>query len=142
MQSFGTSVFIHTHVYEASEVVGPCVYLWTCIYIFVCVREEQTGWKHTKMLISDHFMGSRYNVFGEGNGNPPQCSCLENPRDGGAWWAALSGVAQSQTRLKQLSSSSSSSSRYNAWVVFSLLYFDVFFKNSYKLLLLLRKKSL
>ena len=42
---------------------------------------------------------------GEGNGNPLQCSCLENPRDGGAWWAAVSGVAQSQTRLKQLSSS-------------------------------------
>ena len=43
---------------------------------------------------------------GEGNGNPLQCSCLENPRDEGAWWAAVYGVAQSQTRLKQLSSSS------------------------------------
>ena len=42
---------------------------------------------------------------GEGNGNPLQCSCLENPRDGGAWWAAVYGVAQSQTRLKRLSSS-------------------------------------
>ena len=46
--------------------------------------------------------------IGEGNGNPLQCSCLENPRDGGAWWAAVYGVAQSQTRLKRLSSSSSS----------------------------------
>ena len=46
--------------------------------------------------------------FGEGNGNPVQCSCLENPRDGGAWWAAVSGVAQSRTRLKRLSSTSSS----------------------------------
>ena len=46
---------------------------------------------------------------GEGNGNPLQCSCLENPRDGGAWWAALYGVAQSRTRLKRLSSSSSKS---------------------------------
>ena len=45
---------------------------------------------------------------GEGNGNPLQCSCLENPRDGEAWWAAISGVAQSRTRLKRLSSSSSS----------------------------------
>ena len=45
--------------------------------------------------------------IGEGNGNPLQCSCLENPRDGGAWWAAVYGVAQSQTRLKQLSSSKS-----------------------------------
>ena len=45
--------------------------------------------------------------IGEGNGNPLQCSCLENPRDGGAWWAAVSEVAQSWTRLKRLSSSSS-----------------------------------
>ena len=48
--------------------------------------------------------------IGEGNGNPLQCSCLENPRDGRAWWAAISGVAQSRTWLKRLSSSSSSSS--------------------------------
>ena len=46
--------------------------------------------------------------IGEGNGNPLQCSCLENPRDGGAWWAAVYGVAQGLTRLKRLSSSSSS----------------------------------
>ena len=45
---------------------------------------------------------------GEGNGTPLQCSCPESPMDGGAWWAAIYGVAQSQTRLKQLSSSSSS----------------------------------
>ena len=45
--------------------------------------------------------------IGEGNGNPLQCSCLENPRDGGAWWAAVYGAAQSRTRLKRLSSSSS-----------------------------------
>ena len=46
--------------------------------------------------------------IGEGNGSPLQCSCLENPRDRGAWWAAVYGVAQSQTRLKRLNSSSSS----------------------------------
>ena len=46
--------------------------------------------------------------IGEGNSNPLQCSCLENPRDRGAWWAAVYGVAQSQTRLKRLTSSSSS----------------------------------
>ena len=51
-----------------------------------------------------HFSLSR---IGEGNGNPLQCSCLENPRDGGPWWAAIYEVVQSQTRLKQLSSSSS-----------------------------------
>ena len=46
--------------------------------------------------------------IGEGHGNLLQCSCLENPRDGGAWWAAVYGVVQSQTWLKRLSSSSSS----------------------------------
>ena len=51
-----------------------------------------------------HFSLSR---IGEGNGNPLQCSCLENPRDWGAWWAAVYGVAQSRTRLKRLSCSSS-----------------------------------
>ena len=49
-----------------------------------------------------------FSCIGEGNGNPIQCSCLENPRDGEAWWAAVYGVAQSRTRLKRLSSSSSS----------------------------------
>ena len=51
-----------------------------------------------------HFHSS-LSCIGEGNGNPLQCSCLENPRDGGAWWAAGYGVAQSRTRLKRLSSS-------------------------------------
>ena len=50
-----------------------------------------------------HFIFS-LSCIGEGNGNPLQCSCLENPRDWGAWWAAIYGVAQSWTRLKQLSS--------------------------------------
>ena len=45
--------------------------------------------------------------IGGGHGNPLQCSCLENPRDGGAWWAAVYGVTQSRTRLKRLSSNSS-----------------------------------
>ena len=51
--------------------------------------------------------------IGEGDGNPLQCSCLENPRDGGAWWAAFYGVTQSRTRLKWLSSSSSLASILN-----------------------------
>ena len=63
----------------------------------------------TFMLTSErlHFHFS-LSCTGEGNGNPLQCSCLENPREGGAWWAAVYGVAQSWTRLKRLSSSSSS----------------------------------
>ena len=64
------------------------------------------GCKESDMTERLHFHFS-LSCIGAGNGNPLQCSCLENPRDGGAWWAAVYGVAQSQTRLKQLSSSSS-----------------------------------
>ena len=64
-------------------------------------REESdtTEWLHFHFSLS---------CIGEGNGNPFQGPCLENPRDGRAWWAAVYGVAQSRTRLKRLSSSSSS----------------------------------
>ena len=64
-------------------------------------REESD----TTEQIHFHFSLS---CIGEGNGNPLQCSCLENPRNGGAWWAAISVVTQSRTWLKRLSSSSSS----------------------------------
>ena len=65
-------------------------------------------WGHEESDMTErlHFHFS-LSCIGERNGNPLQCSCLENPRDGGAWWAAVSGVAQSWTWLKQLSSSSS-----------------------------------
>ena len=53
----------------------------------------------------------------EGNGNPLQCSCLENPRDGGAWWAAIYGVAQSQTQLKRLGGSRSSMFSFIGWAL-------------------------
>ena len=68
-------------------------------------------WNRKKLDMTEqlHFHFS-LSCTGEGNGNPLQCSCLENPRDGGAWWAAIYGVTQSQTWLKRLSSSSSSSS--------------------------------
>ena len=75
--------------------------------------------------------------IGEGNGNPLQCSCLENPRDEGAWWDAVSGVAQNRTWLKRLSSSNSSSileswsGRFaNAWLFLlnSYLYFSLCLK--------------
>ena len=67
------------------------------------------GLKESDVTERLHFHFS-LSCTGEGNGNPLQCSCLENPRDGEAWWAAVSGVAQSPTQLKRLSSSSSSSS--------------------------------
>ena len=52
------------------------------------------------LLLGRKFMTNLDRIFGEGNGNPLQSSCMENPRDGGAWWAAVYGVAQSWTRLK------------------------------------------
>ena len=61
-------------------------------------ESDTTEWLHFHFSLA---------CIGEGNGNPLQCSCLESPRDGGAWWAAIYGVAQSRTRLKRLSSSSS-----------------------------------
>ena len=66
-------------------------------------------WGHEESDMTErlHFHFS-LSCIGKGNGNPLQCSCLENPRDGGAWWAAIYGVARSRTRLKRLSSSSSS----------------------------------
>ena len=61
------------------------------------LESDTTEWLHFHFSLS---------CIGEGNGNPLQCSCLENPRDGGAWRAAVYGVTESWTRLKRLSSSS------------------------------------
>ena len=64
-------------------------------------ESDTTEWLHFHLSLS---------CTGEGNGNPLQCSCLENPRDGVTWWAAIYGVTPSRTWLKQLSSSSNSQS--------------------------------
>ena len=81
-------------------------WIWSCSFFvkdffYFCLLEESD----TTERLRFHFSLS---CIGEGNDNPLQCSCLENPRDGGAWWAAVYGVAQRRTRLKRLSSSSSS----------------------------------
>ena len=113
-----------------SGVPLPSPMTWAVNSIFVCLWRRQ--WHPTPVLLPGKSHGRRSLVgcspwgceesdtterfhfhfslscIGEGNGNPLQCSCLENPRDGGAWWAAVYGVAQSWTRLKRLSSSSSS----------------------------------
>ena len=111
----------------------PIVFCWS-VYLFFCpnytVLITRRQWQPTPVLLPGKSHGLRSLVgcspwgckesdtterlhfhfslpcIGEGNGNPLQCSCLENPRDGGAWWAAVYGVAQSQTQLKPLSSSS------------------------------------
>ena len=110
--------------------VCVCTYTYICVYIHIYRRRQ---WHPTPVLLPGKSHGWRSLVgysswgrresdmterlhfhfslscIGEGHGNTLQCSCLENPRDGGAWWAAVYGVTQSRTRLKQLSSSSSSS---------------------------------
>ena len=73
--------------------------------LVACSPWGRQEWDTTERLHFDFPLS----CIGEGNGNPLQYSCLENPRDGGACWAAVYGVAQSWTRLKRLSSSSSSS---------------------------------
>ena len=83
-----TPVFLPRESCGQRKLVGCC--LW--------VTQSQTRLKQLSMHV----------CVGEGNGNPLQYSCLENPRDRGAWWTAVYGVAQSQTQLKRLSSSSRS----------------------------------
>ena len=82
-------------------------YMWSYLY---SIFEMMKVWKwRTDEWLQKSGVRCRVGVLllfsGEGNGNPLQCSCLENPRDGGAWWAAVYGVAQSRTRLKRCSSS-------------------------------------
>ena len=87
-------------------------------------QSDTTEWLHFDFSLS---------CIREGNGNPLQCSCLENPRDGGAWWAAVYGVTQSQTRLKRLSSSSSSMIyHFPSFYYYLFLYIqNAFFLGSY-----------
>ena len=94
-------IHIHKTVVDAfvngQSMIWLISYIHTYIYIYMYISENSN---------SQHLLLIRCQD-GEGNGNPVQCSCLENPRDGGAQWAAVYGVAQSRTRLKRLSSSSS-----------------------------------
>ena len=120
-------LFLHSLIVQHYHIENSYMCLYTCLYIFLRRRQ----WHPTPILLPEKSHGLRslidcspwglekldtterlhfhfsLSCIGEGNGNPLQCSCLENSRDGGAWWAAIYGVAQSRTRLKRLSSSSS-----------------------------------
>ena len=93
-------------------------------------------WGVVSIAVMTQFQGNM-EVLEDGNGNPLQYSCLENPREGGAWWAAFYGVAQSQTRLKQLSSSSSSikmlKSSLEGWTTMEVPYILDFAGSEYKI---------
>ena len=122
-----TCIYIctHVHIYAHISIYPLCIYVW------------RRQWHHTPVLLPGKSHGRRSLVgyspwgheewdtterlhfhfslscIGEGNGNPLQCSCLENPRDGGAWWAAIYGVAQSRTWLQRLTSSSNNAGEHN-----------------------------
>ena len=122
------------HLKQSQQPVRPCTSSAVLInsYIHSCLWRRQ--WHPTPVLLHwkiprteepgrlqsmgslrvGHHWATSLSGIGEGNGSPLQCSCLENPRDGGAWWAAVYGVAQSRTRLKRLSSSGS----IHAWTIF------------------------
>ena len=92
---------------EKEMVTHPSILAWEIPWVEEPDRlqsMELQGLDTTQRL----FFQFSLSCIGEGNGNPLQCSCLENPRGGGTWWASVYGVAQSRTRLKRLSSSSSS----------------------------------
>ena len=117
--------------YSLGEPTNKQLELYICVCVCLIVQRRQ--WHPTPVLLPRKSHGRRSLVgcspwgckesdtteqlhfhfslscIGEGNGNPLQCSCLENPRNGEAWWAAVYGVAQSRTQLKRLSSSNSSS---------------------------------
>ena len=82
------------------------LYFLKCWNMCVCMASNSKcffiGFIEIKKIKDNNVLGTE-----EGNGNPLQCSCLENPRDGAAWWAAVYGVTQSRTRLRWLSSGSS-----------------------------------
>jgi len=113
------TIYLYTPLYTHVH-----VYIYVCVCVCILFITEKAKAPHSSTLAWKipwteepgrlQSMGSlrvghdwatslSLSCIGEGNGNPLQCSCLENPRDGGAWWATVYGVAQSWTRLKRLS---------------------------------------
>ena len=88
----GINDLMDVNVSELQELVMDWEALHAAIHVVAKSRTRLSDFTFTF-----HFSLS---CIGEGNGNPLQCSCLKNPRDRGAWWAAIYGVAQSQTQLK------------------------------------------
>ena len=111
-QSYG---FSSSHVWmEKAMAPHSSTLAWKILWTEEPGRLQSMGSLKSDTTERLHFHFS-LSCIGEGNGNPLQCSCLENPRDGGAWWAAVCGVAQSWTRLKRLSSSSMY--EYERWTI-------------------------
>ena len=101
------SLFKHTLLISTEKAMAPhsSTLAWKIPWTEEPGRLKSMGSLKSGRTEQLHFHFS-LSCTGEGNGNPLQYSCLENPRDGGAWWASVYGVAQRRTRLKRLSSSS------------------------------------
>ena len=121
MQLYNLNIFVYI---DCSKGVSVFRFDHYCQIILSSIMIRRRQWHPTRVLLPGKSHGQKSLVgcspwgregsdtterlhfyfslscIGEGNGNPLQCSCLENPRDGGAWWAAVCGVAQSRTRLK------------------------------------------
>ena len=100
-------------------------FFFACLFFSYFIKKLKyflIGFRYPNFIITIEY-GEK---SGEGNGNPLQCSCLENPRDSGAWWAAIYGVAQSRTWLKRLSSSSM---ERNQSINFIITLFEIFLKS-------------
>ena len=103
----GRQILYHWATQEAF--INQFCYMWCLdMSFFGLVFLPLMGHIFPFLCVPSNFLMDARHCDGEGNGNPLQCSCLENPRDGGTWWAAVYGVTQSRTQLKRLSSSSSS----------------------------------
>ena len=126
--SYSIILKLYSHILNFSSCI--CFIIYIIFFFFFKIYEDIEGESRLfflTMILQWVFLRlsnnlSRTVVYwalvlesGEGYGNPLQCSCLENPRDSAAWWAALYGVTRSRTRLKRLSSSSSSV-RITCWV--------------------------
>ena len=121
--SFSTisGIYLYFYMDISEKAIAPhsCTLAWKIPWTEEPGRLQSMGSLRVGHDWATHFHFS-LSCIGEGDGTPLQCFCLENPRDGGAWWAAVFGVAQSWTRLKRLSSNSSSMSLYkythNTWL--------------------------
>ena len=87
----------HSALLEKAMAPHSSTLAWKIPWTEDCGRLQSIGWLRVG---HDWATSLSLSCIGEGDGNPLWCSCLGNPRDGGAWWAAVHGVAQSRTRLK------------------------------------------
>ena len=118
----------HFHALEKEMATHSSVLAWKIPWMEEPGRLQSLGSIESDMTEQFHFHFS-LSCIGEGNGNPLQCSCLENPRDRGGWWAAIYAVAQSRKQLNQLSNSRSSYIVFNIAILY-ILYLSTW-KKSY-----------